>query len=89
MALLVMIYIVINVKRKRIKMNNRTKIVRDTMMYCWNTDWKTFCMDILWLEKYRLAWSENPASLFALLDYDNMNKLTDAAKAKYGDVNGI
>ena len=71
-------------------------------MYCWNVDWGTFCMDIfevdletaprhkiLYLEKYRAAWSENPASLFALLDYDNMNKLTDAAKAKYGDVNGI
>jgi len=83
-------------------MNNRTKIVRDTLMYIWNTGWNQFCMDIfeveletapnhkkLWLEKYRVAYSENPASLFALLDYDNMNKITDAARIKYGDVNGV
>lgn len=83
-------------------MNDRTRIVRDTMMYCWNTDWRTFCAVIfevdletaenhkkLWLEKYKYAWKENPASLFSLLDHDNMNRLTVAAKAKYGDVNGI
>tara|TARA_R110002074_G_scaffold74752_1_gene171090 strand:- start:353 stop:613 length:261 start_codon:yes stop_codon:yes gene_type:complete len=84
------------------KMDDRTKIVKDTMMYIWNVDWTTFCADIfevelataenhkkLWLEKYRYAWRENPASLFSLLDVDNMNRLTAAAKAKYGDVNGI
>ena len=83
-------------------MDDRTKIVKDTMMYIWNVDWATFCIDIfeedlntcenhrkLYLEKFRYAWRENPASLFSLLDVDNMNKLTAAAKAKYGDVNGV
>jgi hypothetical protein len=83
-------------------MNNRTKIVRDTLMYIWNTSWPDFCMDIfevdletapnhkkLWLERYKLAYNENPASLFAILDYDNMNKISDAAKLKYGDIDGI
>jgi hypothetical protein len=83
-------------------MNDRTRIVRDTMMFCWNVSWHQFCLEIfsvdlntapnhkiMYLEKYKVAWSENPASLFALLDYDNMNKITNAAKAKYGEVKGI
>tara|TARA_R110000751_G_scaffold274656_1_gene375545 strand:- start:32 stop:298 length:267 start_codon:yes stop_codon:yes gene_type:complete len=84
------------------KMDDRTKIVKDTMVYIWNVDWATFCMDVfqvdvntapnhrlLYLQKFKYAWRENPASLFSLLDVDNMNRITAAAKAKYGEVNGI
>tara|TARA_R110000751_G_scaffold96570_1_gene188390 strand:- start:57 stop:302 length:246 start_codon:yes stop_codon:yes gene_type:complete len=80
-------------------MNKETQIVRNTLMYIWNTEWNEFCQMIFdinyieaedhkkeYLHKYMLAYSQNPAQLFAILDYDNMNKITIAAKEKYGEI---
>lgn len=83
-------------------MNDRTKIVRDTMMFVWNVSVRECIMtifdkdisnmpeyELVYLKKYIDVIRCNPAQLFAMLDYDKMNNLTNAAKEKYGDINGI
>ena len=79
-------------------MSDNTKIVRNTLMWIWNTDWATFAEivfnvdihtapdhKIQYLAKYNTARIENPANLFALLDYEKMDIITHAADMKYGD----
>ena len=78
-------------------MNRDTKIVRNTLMWIWNTDWATFAEVVFdvdvntapdhkleYLKKFNEARIENPANLFALLDYEKMDRITTAAKSKYG-----
>ena len=80
-------------------MNRETRIVRNTLLFIWNTSWNEFCQIVFdvdysiaedhkkkYLEKYLRAYTRNPASLFAILDYDKMDKITEAAKEKYGEV---
>ena len=80
-------------------MNKETQIVRNTLLWIWNTEWAEFCQtifDINWneaknhekeyLHKYYEVWQHNPAQLFALLDYDNIDKITNAATKRYGEV---
>ena len=80
-------------------MNKETQIVRNTLLYIWNTSWGDFCQTVFdvdyftaedhkkqYLEKYLKVYSQDPAQLFALLDYDNLDKITEAAKEKYGEV---
>ena len=83
-------------------MNEHTKIVRNTLMWIWNTDWATFAEVVFdvdvnaapdhkleYLARYNRARIENPANLFAMLDYEKMDRITGAAKVKYGDDDGI
>jgi hypothetical protein len=83
-------------------MNKRTKIVRDTLMYIWNTNWDEFCMNIFefeyataedhkknWVSKYKNAWQNNASNLFTMLDNDKMNRITDLARERYGDIDGV
>ena len=78
-------------------MNRQTEIVRNTLMWIWNTDWATFAEVVFdvdvntapdhkleYLKKFNEARIENPANLFALLDYKKMDKITQAAVDKYG-----
>jgi len=80
-------------------MNKETQIVRNTLLFIWNTSWNEFCQIVFdvdysttedhkkqYLEKYLNAYSQDPASLFAILDYDKMDRITEAAKEKYGEV---
>ena len=80
-------------------MNKETQIVRNTLLYIWNISWEEFCQTVFdvdystaedhkkeYLAKYLEAYSENPASLFALLDYGKMDRITEAASEKYGEV---
>ena len=80
-------------------MNRETQIVRNTLLFIWNTSWNEFCQIVFdvdysatedhkkqYLEKYLNAYSQDPASLFAILDYDKMDKITEAAKERYGEV---
>jgi len=83
-------------------MNDRTRIVIDTLMYIWNTNWDEFCLTVFgfeyntaedhrkeWVSKYLNAYQNNSANLFALLDSNNMDKITEAAKERYGEINGV
>tara|TARA_R100001015_G_scaffold446_1_gene133 strand:- start:204 stop:485 length:282 start_codon:yes stop_codon:yes gene_type:complete len=78
-------------------MNRETQIVRNTLLFIWNTSWEEFCQVVFdvdystaedhkkqYLEKYLNAYSQDPASLFAILDYDKMDIITEAAVKKYG-----
>ena len=78
-------------------MNRETQIVRNTLLYIWNITWQEFCQTVFdvdystaevhkkqYLEKYYLAFEGNPANLFAILDYDKMDIITEAAVKKYG-----
>lgn len=78
--------------------SEETTTVRNTLLWIWNTDWAEFVkvvFDIDWgnspsyeqeyLQKYRDIWLHNPANLFSALDYGKMNKITAAAKEKYGE----
>jgi hypothetical protein len=80
-------------------MKEETKIVRNTLMWIWNVDWATFAEVVFdvdintapdhkleYLTKYNEARIANPADLFALLDYDKMDRITTAAAEKYRDV---
>lgn len=80
-------------------MNRDTKIVRNALLWIWNIDWHTFADVVFgvdidtapdhkldYLAKYMQAYNENPANLFALLDYDKMDIITNAAAEKYGVV---
>tara|TARA_R100001530_G_scaffold134746_1_gene110241 strand:- start:1136 stop:1381 length:246 start_codon:yes stop_codon:yes gene_type:complete len=80
-------------------MNKETQIVRNTLLYIWNTSWNEFCQLVFdvdyrtaenhkkeYLAKYHEAYGDDPARLFALLDYDKMDIITEAAKEKYGEV---
>tara|TARA_R100001082_G_C4233566_1_gene104281 strand:- start:137 stop:382 length:246 start_codon:yes stop_codon:yes gene_type:complete len=77
-------------------MNKETQIVRNTLLFIWNTSWNEFCQIVFdvdysttedhkkqYLEKYLNAYSQDPASLFAILDYDKMDRITEAAKEKF------
>ena len=78
-------------------MNRDTEIVRNTLMWIWNVDWHTFADVVFdvdidtapdhrleYLAKYNEARITNPANLFAMLDYEKMDKITTAASEKYG-----
>jgi len=80
-------------------MNRETQIVRNTLLFIWNTSWNEFCQIVFdvdysiaeghkkqYLEEYLNAYIEDPARFFAILDYDKMDKITEAAKEKYGEV---
>tara|TARA_R110000751_G_scaffold147906_1_gene252593 strand:+ start:1227 stop:1592 length:366 start_codon:yes stop_codon:yes gene_type:complete len=80
-------------------MNRDTEIVRNTLMWIWNVDWRTFADVVFdvdidtapdhrleYLAKYNEARINNPADLFAMLDYEKMDKITTAASEKYGAV---
>ena len=82
------------------KISEETKIVRNTLLWIWNTEWSDFVkvvFDVDWsespdhekeyLSKYQHMWQNNAAELFASLDYGKMNRITAAAKEKYGDEN--
>ena len=75
------------------------KIVRNTLMWIWNVDWATFAERVFdvdistapdhkleYLARYNDARRTNPANLFAMLDYDKMMRITEAAAQKYGVV---
>lgn len=75
------------------------KIVRNVMLWLWNTDWPVFAYQVFnvvideapdhklqYLQRYKDMWSENPANLFSALDYDKMMRITDRAAQKYGVV---
>jgi len=80
-------------------MNRDTKIVRNTLMWIWNIDWRTFADVVFdvdidtapdhrleYLAKYNEARITDPSNLFAMLDYEKMDKITAAAAEKYGIV---
>ena len=80
-------------------MNTKTEIVRNTLMWIWNVNWATFAKEVFdvdittapehrlnHLAKFNEARINNPAELFAMLDFEKMNRITEAADMKYGDV---
>ena len=80
------------------ELSKETKIVRNTLMLIWNTEWTDFVkvvFDVDWSEspdhekeylvKYMVMWQTDAAQLFAHLDYGKMDRITAAAKEKYGD----
>ena len=78
--------------------SEETTIVRNTLMWIWNVSWEEFVekvFDVDWesapdhkrdyLQKFKVWKMDNPAELFAQLDYGKMNRVTAAAKEKYGE----
>ena len=81
------------------EISEETKIVRNTLMWIWNVSWVEFAkkvFDVDWenapkhkrdyLQKFKVWQISDPAELFAQLDYGKMNRVTAAAKEKYGKV---
>jgi hypothetical protein len=80
------------------EISEETKIIRNTLLWIWNTEWSDFVkivFDVDWSEspdhekeylaRYMDMWQTDAAQFFATLDYEKMNKITAAAKEKYGN----